>query len=96
MPIRKTPLITDNFYHVFNCGVAHQKIFLNKQDYERFLQTMRYYHYDQPPLKLPELAKLPPRLKNKIITDLENISQNLVEIISFVLMLNHFHFLLKH
>lgn len=40
MPYRVTPLVTEEYYHVYNRGIASQPTFFSKSDYERF-----YYAY---------------------------------------------------
>lgn len=95
MPIRKIPLVADQFYHVYNRGVARQPVFLNKREYERFLLSLRYYRYNKPPLKLSRFLSLPEKDRNNLLEELNNKKGWSVEIISFVLMPNHFHLLLK-
>lgn len=95
MPIRTTPLVNNKLYHIFNRGVARQPIFLNKRDYERFLQTVSYYRFHKPPFKLSRLLQLPITNREIILKELESRGKKIVELLSFVLMPNHFHFLLK-
>lgn len=89
MPGRLTPLVTDQFYHIFNRGSDKRNIFLKPRDYKRFQQTFYYYQYDGPKRRFSKLAKL----------DFKNFqpdpAKKLVEIIAYCLMPNHFHFLIK-
>ena len=40
------PLITGEYYHVFNKSINKQPIFVNKRDADRALQTISYYQYN--------------------------------------------------
>lgn len=92
---RKIPLATNEFYHVYNRGVARQPTFLTKWDYQQTILALSYYRFTTPPIKLSRFKELPYELRKKYLSELENKGEKLVDIISFVLMPNHFHFLLK-
>lgn len=85
MPRRGVFFANGEYYHVFNRGVAKMPIFLRKRDYIRFIQGMEYYN--QTPLlrSFSQLKLNAPHLK----------TSQLVTIISFCLMPNHFHLLLQ-
>lgn len=87
MPYRLTPLINDGYYHVFNRGVEKREIFLDGKDYSRFLITLYYYQFSGPKPKLSTYKRF---RKN----DFEN-HPKIVEIISYCLMPNHFHLILR-
>lgn len=87
MPYRTTQLVNDNFYHVYNRGVAKLPIFSNKSDYQRFLETITYYQIKGPKPRFSYLIR-------KKFLDF-NKSQKIVEIIAYCLMPNHFHLLVK-
>lgn len=87
MPYRKTPLVNDQIYHVFNRGVAKVPIFLDKGDYNRFLETIYYYEFQGPK---PQFSQLK-RFKD---FDFEK-NKKVVEMLCYCLMPNHFHFLIK-
>lgn len=80
----------DYFYHVYNCGVEKRNIFIRRTNYERFLDVIAYYIYDQ---SLPftqfmdlDLDHRPPP---------PDWSSRRVTIFAYCLMPNHFHFLIK-
>lgn len=75
------------FYHVFNRGVEKRKIFLDSKDFKIFIYYLFVY---LKPLDdvLKKYPLLPIRLHPK------NLSSE-VELISYSLMPNHFHFLLR-
>lgn len=94
MPYNHVPLVTNEYYHVFNRGVARNPVFLSQYDYEQALLALSYYSYVEPPMKLS-------RFKGLSVEERENVFRNLqghmryVDIISFVFMPNHFHLLLQ-
>lgn len=95
MPYRKTPLVADQFYHVFNRSIASLPIFQDKRDYQRMLRTIDYYRYPKPPLRFSFFDRLPIDKKDDFLKELKSTKTPMVEIISYCLMPNHFHFLLR-
>lgn len=91
---RKIVLTPGEFYHIFNRGLNRQPIFKSKRDYERFVLTLKFYQFSQPPLRLSYFINLPDNKQKEIWKKIIK-KPKLVEIISFVLMPNHFHFLLR-
>lgn len=87
MPYRQISFQNESFYHVFNRGVEKRKIYTLKKDYERFLETLKYYQYAGPK----------PRFSMKDRFNFTKIQHNkkIVEIVCFCLMPNHFHILLR-
>ncbi|MDO8638284.1 MAG: transposase [Candidatus Daviesbacteria bacterium] len=89
MPGRNVPLGNGEFYHVYNRGSDKRNIFIQPRDYKRFQQTFYYYQFLGPKPKFSNFAKS--KLDNfKSLPDSE-----LIEIICYCLMPNHFHFLIK-
>ncbi|MFH0937216.1 MAG: transposase [Candidatus Daviesbacteria bacterium] len=86
MPYRTTPLITGEYYHIYNRGINKQKIFITSRDYQRFTQTFLYYQIQNPKPKFSRrgssLFKIDP-------------SKKIVDIICYCLMPDHFHLLVK-
>ncbi len=91
---RKIPFATDHFYHVYNRGIERRPTFIGKREIRRALETLKYYRFTKPPVKLSKFLSCSDEEKNKIIQQF-NQNNKLVEIIAFCLMPNHFHFLLK-
>lgn len=94
MADRRTPLVTGEFYHIYNRGVARQPTFLIKHDYEQALLTLSYYHFVNPPMRLSRFKGLIQKEQNAVLDKIQSNARH-VEIVSFVFMPNHFHFLLK-
>ena len=87
MPARTTPLVNNQIYHIYNRGVEKRKIFEDRRGFKRFLQTINYYQYEGPKPKFSNYMKF------KLFKP--NSSKKVVGIISFCLMPNHFHILLR-
>lgn len=85
MPSRVIPFVNDEYYHIFNRGVAKMPIFNNARDYNRFIKSMLYYQTEGPK---PRFSLFSP--KNTILN-----SNKITNIICYCLMPNHFHFLLQ-
>lgn len=94
MNYRKTPLVTGEHYHTFNRGVAGSPTFLDKKDFEQAIASFSYYRYREPPLKFSRFKELSLNEKNSLLEQIKN-KDKLIEILGYVLMPNHFHFLLK-
>lgn len=95
MPYRKTPLVVNQIYHVFNRSIARQPIFNTARDYQRMMQTINYYRYPKPPLRFSFFDRLPLDKKEAFMKELTTTKTPMLEIISYSLMPNHFHFLLR-
>lgn len=87
MPFRTTPFVNDQFYHLFNRGVNKQPIFSNDSDYRRFLEIIAYYMFSGPKPSFSQHQRF----------QIKSFQSNpkIVEIISYCLMSNHFHFLIR-
>ena len=78
----------EEFYHVYNRGTEKRKIFMARYDYKRFLALMYLANQDEPTeLKLQgsTLEEITATRKGK----------QLVHIIAYCLMPNHFHLLIR-
>ncbi len=85
----------DYYYHIYNCGVEKRNIFSSDSDYERFLKVASFYIYFQ---KISYSAFQDLSLKAKqayLQLNLKGSEFLKVHIISYCLMPNHFHFVLK-
>src|SRR3989344_3618833 len=95
MPFRKTLFVNNQYYHVLNRGVADSIIFNNVYDYQRFSHLIRFYRYKNPPLSFSKYNKLPLEQRVEFAKSLQEKGKPQVELYSYCLMPNHFHFLLK-
>ncbi|MFH2061980.1 MAG: transposase [Candidatus Beckwithbacteria bacterium] len=92
MPTRKIPLITDEYYHVYNRGFNKNLIFQSPGDYSRAFKTIQYYQFITPSIKFSYLNSRPLEQQKSILGQLV---QTTIDILSFCFMPNHFHFLIK-
>ena len=96
--MRESPLITNEYYHIFNRGVDKRNIFLDQNDFVRFLTSMREFNVQKP---IGSIYKKDWLEKKKVEKGTKfpigNLvpSSPLVEIICYCLNPNHFHFVLK-
>ena len=83
------PFRNDHFYHVYNRGVEKRTIFLEERDYLRFLETLNFYRLNPQPMKLSDYRRLKEKIKQT------KDQTELVKIVCYCLMPNHFHLLIK-
>lgn len=89
MGYRRHVFAPEEWYHCYNRGVDKRKVFENRRDYDRFLETLylcndtETFHRDN--------------LRNKSHTEIFEIPRRkeLVHIGTYCLMPNHFHLLLQ-
>ena len=94
MPRRLTPLVEGQIYHVFNRGIDHRITFNDKFELKRAFSAIEYYRFTNIPLKFSKFIKLPTSERNDIHKRIR-ANPKLVDILSFCLMPNHFHILLR-
>ncbi|QQG43239.1 MAG: transposase [Candidatus Daviesbacteria bacterium] len=94
MPGRKTPLVTDEIYHVYNRGINRQPTFTTKKEYQRAMLALKFYKVANPPVRLSKFLESDKERQAEILKMMDQ-GEKLVEILCFCLMPNHFHFLLK-
>lgn len=86
--MRKVELSNEQYYHVYNRGVDKRITFTKKNDYQRFLYLLYACNDTQPLLNSQfyyrGLASIEKRKR-----------EMMVDILSFCLMSNHFHLLLR-
>ncbi len=90
--MRKPQLKEGYIYHVFTKSIAGFKVFRTKDDYLRFIETIKFYRFLKPPTRLSAYLTL----KNKekfFLTYIRDIP-HIVDIIAYCLMPTHVHLLL--
>jgi putative transposase len=94
--MKRPQFVKNQIYHIYNRGVERRKIFSSNNDHLRFINGMYEFNNDNPTtntlyhLKSQKNIEVEPRYYQP-----EKPRELLVEILAFVLMPNHFHFLLK-
>lgn len=95
--MRKIKIAPGEYYHIFNRGNNKQPIFLDKRDYARFVFLIIYL---QSPLIFPQIGRLVSNFVKSRAFDTfgvrehdvdKIIKKRYVELVSFILMPNHFH-----
>lgn len=83
--------ISGNYYHLYNRGVAKQPLFKNEADYQQLLICFSFY------LEKDTRDKLSVSRRNKSFdVSLNNKPDSpLIDIVSYCLMPNHFHLLVR-
>jgi putative transposase len=101
MPARNSikPYSENAYYHLYNRGVEKRKIFLDQQDFAVFLSYLKEYLLPKDTASLTQTISSKtsnPKEKQKASNALlrNNFFQE-IELLSYVLMPNHYHFLLK-
>lgn len=92
---RKIPFINGYFYHIFNRSIDNQLIFQDKRDIKRFLLTVNYYRFQNLPMRYSYFINLMPDEREKILKELKRKNEILVEILTYAIMPNHYHFLVR-
>lgn len=85
--MRKTPFAIGEKYHIYNRGTEKRKIFMNKNDYSRFVFIMELFNRPDREFNAKRNLQLNYKSKSK--------TKRLVSIESFSLMPNHYHLLLQ-
>ncbi len=83
----------NEIYHLFNRSNANESIFVKKKEITRSLNLMSFYRFNQS-LRFSFFDRLPEEQKDKYLEKtLGNVPN--VDILSYSLMPNHFHLLIK-
>lgn len=87
------------YYHIYNRGVNKRKIFVDQQDYAVFLSYLKVYLLPKDVKGLRKILADPStsyKNRGKAEAELQlNNFEGKIELITYCLMPNHFHFLLK-
>ena len=87
--MKKPQFTQDQIYHIYNRGVEKRKIFLDKQDYLRFIHNLFTLNNEN------IITNNSYDFSNKLNKNESKSRKLLVEILAFTLMPNHFHLLLR-
>ena len=99
--MRNIKIAPGEYYHVFNRGVRKQVVFHDTNDWFRLLFLILYF---QSPVTFPNISRLSKQHVQPSVLNMLNIDQEIinkvvkdryVELVSFCLMPNHFHLVVK-
>ncbi len=94
MSKRKEPLVSGEYYHIYNRGVDKRDIFCDPEDVDRFSESIYLFNQLKPTGSIRDQREIF-GVKNVISPDVSRLGKDLVEIVSFCFLPNHFHILLK-
>ena len=83
--MRKTIFANGEYYHIYNRGVDKREVFLNDDDYIRFIKSIKEYND----------TKAYGRFQNRGSTSGSFEVEALIELVAYCLNPNHYHFILK-
>lgn len=89
--MREVDFANNEYYHIYNRGVDKRKVFLNKNDYIRFLHDLYEFNDKNPAMeffRVIDVGSEASHIKRKS-------KEKLVNIICFCLMPNHFHLIIE-
>ncbi len=86
--MRKHPLITDEYYHIYNRGVDKRDVFIDKIDLDRFIESIKEFNQIDKIVSLANLRKF-----HQIAP--KALSEPLVSFVAYCVNPNHFHFVLR-
>ena len=89
MSTRKVPMVTEEYYHVYNRGVEKRDVFLHEDDLNRFLSSLIEFNSKKP------IGSLHERSFIKHDQEGNEPKEKLVNIIAYSLNPNHFHLILQ-
>ena len=87
--MRKHPLVTDQYYHIYNRGVDKRDIFMSKKDVSRFTLSIKQFN------KICPVGSLRDNMRDKLSSKRRQKENPLVSIVCYCFNPNHFHFILK-
>lgn len=83
--MRKHNFVNNEYFHIYNRGVDKRNIFLDYNDYKRFLKSLQFFN-SMGSTWLSFIGDTPQQLREE---------DKLVDILCYCLMPNHYHILLK-
>lgn len=88
--MRKTSFTEGEFYHIYNRGVEKRNVFLDKEDYGRFMQSMEEFNTLKPIGSIYEHSFVKPKLGS-----FASKLPSLVSFVAFCVNPNHYHFIIR-
>ena len=96
--MRKKPLVNHAYYHIYNRGVDKRQVFCDEKDFLRFITAMELLN-DREDGAMIKWRDYKNYVKNANLDDFLKLNfrsrEYLVDIVSYCLMTNHYHMILK-
>jgi putative transposase len=89
-------LINNEIYHIYNRGIEKRDVFLDNDDYYRFIHDLFEFNDIEPAINLAYYLKQQNQSKEVGLPKIERMPRKLiVEVMAFCLMPNHFHLIVR-
>ena len=91
--MRKSDFITGSYYHVYNRGVDHRRLFQSEEDFQRFYESLYLFNNEK-----YQHVNGDPQLRTYLLSGYETLEHErnpFVSILSFCLMPNHYHLFVR-
>ncbi|KKQ46294.1 MAG: Transposase [Candidatus Moranbacteria bacterium GW2011_GWC2_37_8] len=85
---RREIIAVDEYYHIFNRGVEKRRIFYQKADYKRFVESLIFFNTDKPGWLVNDIREAG-------IAFEPEPAERLVDVVAYCVNSNHFHLILK-
>lgn len=95
MPSRKDVFVNGGIYHIFNKTIDKRRIFSDESICRVFLDVVSYYRSTKADIRYSRFLKLEPFIKRQKENEIRYKKYFKVIVLSYCLMPNHFHLLLK-
>ena len=92
--MRKVQFANGEYFHIYNRGVEKRKIFMDSKDYGRFELGIQEFNSEESGIQLRDFCTTK-YTETKSQYKREKQRKPLVKIVCFVLMPNHYHFILR-
>jgi len=92
--MKNPAFVNDKIYHIYNRGVEKRDVFMDKQDYLRFIHCLFELNDDAPVRNVDYYFPKNIEIGSQYLEEERKPRKLLVEISIFTLMSNHFHLLL--
>ncbi len=86
-------MVSGEIYHIFNRGLDKRTVFYDFNEYLRAYQSLKYYQFKSPPMKISAFLSSSSEFRQKIEKVLNN--EKLITMYSYCLMPNHFHIIAR-
>ncbi|MDD5721455.1 MAG: transposase [Candidatus Pacebacteria bacterium] len=91
--MRKQPIVTGEYHHIYNRGVDKRDIFLNRKDLDRFIESISEFNQTEIIGSIRNARKNEDKTVPKALSKVSK--EPLVSFATYCLNPNHFHFVLK-
>lgn len=95
MPGRNHPLVTGNYYHIYNKVLDSKRPFENPRTLQKFKEICWYYRSSKSKVRYADFIRSTDRRKIEIESIIGEATSFRVSVLSYCIMPTHFHFLIQ-